>query len=99
MLGSFQRNALPQSILVHGPSGIGKQRLALWLAQTLVCEATTADGPCGACRHCRMTQELTHPDIQWVFPLPRPRDSGYTPNDSKNDYTEVMKPTRSEDGV
>ncbi|MGQ0640876.1 MAG: hypothetical protein ACT4P6_08950, partial [Gemmatimonadaceae bacterium] len=28
-------------------------------------------------------------DIHWVFPLPRPRDSDYTPNDSKNDYTEA----------
>ncbi len=53
LLGSFQRRTLPQSVLLHGPAGIGKQRLALWLAQTLVCEAPTAEGPCGTCRHCR----------------------------------------------
>jgi DNA polymerase III subunit delta' len=99
LLDSFRRNALPQSLLLHGPAGIGKQRLALWLAQTLVCEATTADGPCGNCRHCRMALDLTHPDIYWVFPLPRPRDSDYTPNDAKNDYNEARQDRAKAGGV
>ena len=99
LLGSFRRNALPQSLLFHGTAGIGKQRLALWLAQTLVCESVTADGPCGKCRHCRMALELTHPDIHWVFPLPRPRDSDYTPNDAKNDYNEARLERAKAGGV
>ncbi|MGH7713456.1 MAG: hypothetical protein ACREOG_19370 [Gemmatimonadaceae bacterium] len=99
LLGSFRRKALPQSLLFHGPSGIGKQRLALWLAQTLVCEAPTADGPCGACRHCRMALDLTHPDIHWVFPLPRPKDSDYSPNDAKADYAEARLERAKAGGV
>jgi DNA polymerase-3 subunit delta' len=89
LLGSFRRGALPQSLLFHGPQGLGKQRLALWLAQCLVCDALKPDGPCGSCRQCRMAVEVTHPDIHWVFPLPRPKGSDYTPNDSKNDYIEA----------
>jgi len=67
-----QRGSLPQSLLLHGSAGVGKQRLALWLAQTLVCEQE--DAPCEVCRHCRYARELTHPDIQWAFPIPRPKE-------------------------
>jgi DNA polymerase-3 subunit delta' len=99
LLGSIRRNALPQSLLLHGPAGIGKQRLALWLAQALVCDALTADGPCGTCRHCRMAQDLTHPDIHWVFPLPRPKNSDYTPNDAKDDYAEARRDRAKAGGI
>lgn len=60
------RAALPASLLFHGPAGVGKQRLALWLAQLLVCDGS--DRPCGECRHCRYAADWQHPDIHWVFP-------------------------------
>jgi len=65
---------LPQSILLHGPSGAGKERLGLWIAQLLVCEETEAE-PCGRCRPCRLTLRLEHPDVHWFFPLPRPEST------------------------
>jgi DNA polymerase III subunit delta' len=63
---------LPQSILLHGVPGLGKERLALWLGQLLVCETPSPEGPCGSCLSCRLTERLEHPDVQWFFPLPRP---------------------------
>ena len=60
---------LPPSLLLHGPPGVGKQRLALWLGQLLLCEGGTA---CGDCRSCRLARRLEHPDLHWFFPLPRP---------------------------
>jgi DNA polymerase-3 subunit delta' len=63
---------LAQSILLYGPEGIGKERLGLWLAQCLVCERPTPEGPCGACQPCRLVDRLEHPDVHWFFPLPRP---------------------------
>ncbi|MCI0435461.1 MAG: hypothetical protein L0271_17725 [Gemmatimonadetes bacterium] len=64
---------LPASILLHGPAGIGKQRLALWLAQLILCDRPGATGPCGTCRACRLSLRLEHPDQHWFFPLPRPK--------------------------
>lgn len=67
------RGELPGSVLLHGPAGIGKQRLGLWLGQLLLCEAPAGEEPCGACQHCRFALRLEHPDLQWFFPLPRPK--------------------------
>jgi len=64
---------LPQALLLHGPAGVGKQRLALWIAQALQCEGP--ERPCGDCRSCRLAGELSHPDIHWFFPLPKPAGS------------------------
>ncbi|HEX6941055.1 MAG TPA: DNA polymerase III subunit delta' C-terminal domain-containing protein [Longimicrobiales bacterium] len=64
---------LPGSLLIHGPAGVGKQRLGLWLGQLLLCANPTADGPCDACTACRLAVRLEHPDLHWFFPLPRPR--------------------------
>jgi DNA polymerase-3 subunit delta' len=67
-----EASRLPQSLLLHGPRGIGKQRLALWTAAALNCAADTSR-PCGECRSCRLASRLEHPDIHWFFPLPRPK--------------------------
>jgi DNA polymerase III subunit delta' len=65
---------LPASLLLHGPSGIGKQRLALWLGALLLCDRPTS-APCGACAQCRLTLSWRHPDLLWFFPRPRLKDS------------------------
>lgn len=64
--GQQDRGQLPASMLLHGPAGVGKQRLALWLAQRLLCSA--AQKPCGECQHCRYVLGLQHPDLHWIFP-------------------------------
>ncbi len=64
---------LPSALLIQGMRGVGKQRLALWLAQLQLCEAVTDEGPCGACRPCRLVLGLEHPDVHWYFPLERPK--------------------------
>ncbi|MGD9523624.1 MAG: ATP-binding protein [Gemmatimonadales bacterium] len=63
---------LPQVLLLTGPSGVGKQRLALWLAQRLLCERGLPE-PCGECGACRRTLDLVHPDLHWFVPVPRPK--------------------------
>jgi DNA polymerase III subunit delta' len=69
-------NQLPNSLLIHGPAGIGKQRLALWLSQLLLCHQRSDTGACERCAACRMVNRLEHPDLHWYFPLARPKASG-----------------------
>ena len=63
---------LPQVLLFTGPQGIGKQRLALWLAQLVLCEKPGSE-PCGRCRNCDAVAGLRHPDLHWLVPIPRPK--------------------------
>lgn len=69
---AVRSNRLPQVILLSGPEGVGKQRLALWTAQILLCEAP-GEEPCGTCRPCRLVAGLTHADLHWIVPIPRPK--------------------------
>jgi len=57
-------------MLLEGPRGVGKQRLALWLAQLLVCEGASRTGePCGSCQPCKLVLNLSHPDVHWIVPI------------------------------
>src|SRR5690242_12171475 len=68
LVGANASGRLPQSLLFEGPRGVGKQRLGLWLAQLLLCEAPAAE-PCGVCPQCRLVIALGHPDLHWFVPL------------------------------
>jgi DNA polymerase-3 subunit delta' len=61
---------LPQALMLEGPPGVGKQRLALWIGQTLLCEHEGGLGePCGQCRACSLATKLSHPDLHWFIPV------------------------------
>ncbi len=80
---AFAREKLPKVLLLHGPKGIGKQRLALWAGQLVLCSESTAQGPCGTCRDCRLVLRLEHPDLLWYFPLKRPPSRGSKERDQE----------------
>jgi DNA polymerase-3 subunit delta' len=100
---------LPASILLQGPRGVGKQRLALWLAEALLCtdDAGTAvaasngvDRPgCGRCASCRYMAELTHPDLHWIFPRPRLKDSDPDLEEVRDDYAEAIADRAAANGL
>ena len=89
-------NRLPQVLLFTGPQGIGKQRLALWLAQLVLCERPSAE-PCGACRNCAAVTELRHPDLHWLVPIPRPKagDPARQVDEAAESLADVMEERRA----
>jgi DNA polymerase-3 subunit delta' len=50
---ALAQDRLPPALLLSGPEGVGKRRLALAVAAALVCETPTPDGACGQCNPCR----------------------------------------------
>jgi DNA polymerase-3 subunit delta' len=89
LAAAMERGSLPSSILLHGPRGVGKQRLALWLAQAALCSGE-APRPCGRCQQCRYSRDLAHPDLHWIFPRPRLKDSDPSLEDVRDDYAEAI---------
>ena len=69
---ALREDRLPQALLLIGPAGVGKQRLALWLAQLVQCD-NPGDEPCGECGPCRKVLALAHPDVHWFVPVLRPK--------------------------
>jgi DNA polymerase-3 subunit delta' len=88
LLDSVGRGALPASLLLHGGRGVGKQRLALWLGQALLCSG--ANAPCGQCQHCRYVLDLCHPDLHWFFPRPRLKDADVSIDEVRGDYADAI---------
>jgi DNA polymerase-3 subunit delta' len=95
---SVGRGALPGSLLLHGPRGVGKQRLALWLGQLLLCSGA-GERPCGACESCRYALALAHPDLRWFFPRPRLDDAKATADDVLDDYADAIAARLKQDGL
>jgi len=84
-----ERGSLPASMLLAGPRGVGKQRLALWLGQLLLCAAAAGERPCGICQSCRYAIELTHPDLHWIYPRPRLKAGDADPDDVRADFADA----------
>jgi DNA polymerase-3 subunit delta' len=58
----IERNRLPSTILLAGPGGIGKRRIAQEMAQSLFCEKHVWAG-CGTCHSCTLFKAHNTPDL------------------------------------
>ena len=96
---AVRRGTLPSSLLIHGPRGIGKQRLALWLGQLLLCERSPSnEAPCGQCRSCRWVDVLGHPDLRWYFPQRRLKED-LSLEDVQKDFVTGIENRRDAHGL
>ncbi len=57
---------VPGALLLLGPPGIGKRRVADAFAARLLCLAPEGGDACGACAHCTRLAAGTHPDLRLV---------------------------------
>lgn len=60
------RGRLHHGLLLAGQAGIGKQQLAMQLAQALLCKQPSAQGSCGQCQSCHLFAAETHPDFSYL---------------------------------
>jgi DNA polymerase-3 subunit delta' len=60
--------SFPQSLILHGPEGIGKESWGRAIGAYYLCLEPQADDACGKCQACHYFAEGTHPD--WIEILP-----------------------------
>jgi len=70
---AIARDTLPPALLLAGPAGIGKRRVAMAIARTVNCldPRSTSEferDACGKCASCRRIERGVHPDVIVVEP-------------------------------
>lgn len=70
--GAVEAGRIASAYLFEGPSGVGKQRAAIALAQAMICDAEPRAG-CGECTACKRIESGKHPDVR-IF---APREEGH----------------------
>lgn len=64
-----EADRVPHALMVDGPEGLGKLRLATCFAGYLLCRGPrTPESRCGRCDGCRLLDAGTHPDLIRVEP-------------------------------
>jgi DNA polymerase III subunit delta' len=67
------RDTLPPALLLAGPAGVGKKRVAMALAEAINCTAPTGSDAlerdaCGVCASCKRIARGAHPDVVLLAP-------------------------------
>ena len=70
---AIARETLPPALLLAGPAGVGKRRVAVAIAEALNClkpqeAADLLRDSCGECPACRRIQRGVHPDVILIEP-------------------------------
>lgn len=63
----IEQDRLPHAMLCAMPEGSGREALAAYLSNTLLCK-TPGNDPCGLCHSCDLLRSETHPDLHWITP-------------------------------
>lgn len=67
LLAQQRAGRTPHAMLLHGPVGIGKGPLAMYLAASRLCHRPGDQGqPCLACAGCKLFRAGSHPDFRLV---------------------------------
>ena len=64
VLERAKKGSLPHALLITGIEGIGKQKFAQALAESLLCEKRLPEGACGQCDSCAQLIADAHPEYR-----------------------------------
>jgi len=59
---------LPHALVLSGPAGIGKRRLARAFLEALLCQQPQGGLACGRCQFCHLAAAGSHPDLAVLMP-------------------------------
>lgn len=60
---------IPHAILISGPQGVGKMKIARALAQYIHCRNHVDNDSCGKCSSCIQHSSFNNPDLHFVYPI------------------------------
>ncbi len=83
LINNVKNNRVSHAQLFLGPEGSGKLALAIAFARYLACLNPREDDACGQCPSCLKYNKLTHPDLNFFYPIPS-KKKGDTPLISKD---------------
>ncbi|MBL7906349.1 MAG: DNA polymerase III subunit delta [Bacteroidales bacterium] len=76
---SVKENRVSHAQLFFGPEGSGKLAMALAYAQYINCTSRTEDDSCGECSSCIKYNKIIHPDLHFILPIAKTKESGDKP--------------------
>lgn len=71
LVKTVQENHIHHAQMFLAPDGFGGLPLALAYAQYITCQDRQNDDACGICPACQKYQKLIHPDLHFVYPVPK----------------------------
>ncbi len=68
---SIKNDKVAQAYIFYGPDGCGKLFTAYIFAMAINCYASEDRTPCGVCPSCVKYLQFCHPDLAFIFPIPK----------------------------
>ena len=90
-----QAGRLPHAIMISGAEGIGKQRLALAMANRLLCVDPHSLYACGRCKGCQLLASGHHRDLYTLSPIEKSR---FIKVDAVRELTQVLAKSGQQGG-
>ena len=89
---SVNENRISHAQLFAGPQGSGNLAMAIAYAQYISCEDRKETESCGICPSCEKYLKLEHPDLHFVFPVVKTKDSTKDPvsDDFIHDWRSIL---------
>lgn len=79
LIDSIRRGRVSHAQLFAGAEGRSHFQMALAYAQYLLCKNPGESDSCGNCSNCQAMGRLSHPDMHFIFPIAKTKDSSKKP--------------------